>query len=73
MEPSITRGLQTNDEIQGELQRLREQVALILEKHWITALPREEWKRPVPWLIAGPGVAAEEPVRVLDAFFFQAL
>jgi hypothetical protein len=49
------------------LAELRDQVAAILDKHWITALPEEEWRKPVPWLTwSEPG-----PVRVVDALFFE--
>ena len=52
-----------------DLAPLRQQVAAILERRWITVLPEEEWRKPVPWLTwHGP-----RPVRVVDALFFEVI
>ncbi len=55
---------------------LREKISGLLEKTGITVLPAEEWRKPVPWLRSGEecliGLQGK-PIRVLDAFFFQAL
>ncbi len=58
------------------LLKLRGRICDILGRYRISVLPREEWRKPVPWLRADEGVLvgiAGEPVRVLDAFFFEAL
>ena len=52
-----------------DLAPLRDRVAAILEKRWITVLPEEEWRKPVPWLTWDE----PEPVRVVDALFFEAI
>ena len=58
------------------LANLRAKIKALLEKHGITVLPAEEWRKPVPWLGGGdetlPGIEGR-PVRVLDAFFFEEL
>jgi len=46
---------------------LRARLATILDKYWITVLPEEEWRKPVPWLIGNES----GPVRVVDALFFE--
>jgi hypothetical protein len=55
------------------LQKLRGVIAGILEENGITVLPAEQWRKPVPWLRAGEAVCAADPVRVLDALFFEEL
>jgi hypothetical protein len=58
------------------LLKLRGQICGILNRYGIGALPEEEWREPVPWLRAGEEVFAGtggEPVRVLDALFFEGL
>jgi hypothetical protein len=58
------------------LLKLRGRICSILGKYRIVVIPEEEWRKPVPWLRADEDVfvgAAGEPVRVLDAFFFEGL
>ena len=58
------------------LQELRGRISRILDKYRIAVLPEEEWRKPVPWLKADNEVfvgAAGEPVRVMDAFFFEGM
>ena len=54
-----------------ELIKLKGWIADILEKHWIGVLPREEWSKRVPWLRPGEDAMVDEPLRVLDALFFE--
>src|ERR1019366_10151679 len=58
-----------------ELDKLRSRIAGILEKHGVTVLPETEWRKEVPWLRgdgeALVGDAVNQPIRVLDAFFFE--
>jgi hypothetical protein len=63
--------LQTEEGLEPDpaLGPLRDRVAAILEKRWITVLPEEEWRKPVPWLTWGE----PEPVRVVDALFFEVI
>jgi hypothetical protein len=56
------------------LQELHAKIGTILQKHRIEVLPEEEWRKPVPWLKGGEGAFVEtggQPIRVLDAFFFE--
>lgn len=56
------------------LLKLRGRICDILKKHGIGVLPETEWRKPVPWLQADEDVfvgTAGEPVRVLDALFFE--
>jgi hypothetical protein len=56
------------------LQGLRAKIGTILQKHGIVVLPEEEWRKPVPWLKGGEGAfvgTGGQPIRVLDAFFFE--
>jgi hypothetical protein len=58
------------------LMKLRDRICGILEKHGIVVLPEAEWLKPVAWLRSDEAVFAEtagEPIRVLDAFFFECL
>jgi hypothetical protein len=58
------------------LLKLRGRIVDLLGKHGISVLPKEEWQKPVPWLRGGEEAfvgTAGEPVRVLDAFFFEGL
>ncbi|PYV32056.1 MAG: hypothetical protein DMG09_24895 [Acidobacteria bacterium] len=58
------------------LQKLRSEIVDILERHGLTVLQEDEWRKPVPWLRGGEEVfagASGEPIRVLDAFFFEGL
>ncbi len=58
------------------LVKLRDRITEILQKHKIIVLPEEEWQKPVPGLRADPEVFAGhtgEPLRVLDALFFEGL
>lgn len=61
------------------IQKLRARIGNILERHGVTVLTEGEWRKPVPWLRGGGafiggafiGDAINQPVRVLDAFFFE--
>ena len=58
------------------LLKLRGRIWDILDKHGIGVLPETEWHKPVPWLQADEDVfvgTGGEPVRVLDALFFEGL
>lgn len=58
------------------LLKLRGRICGILDKQGIGVLSAAEWGKPVPWLRAGEEVfagAAGEPVRVLDALFFEGM
>jgi len=58
------------------LLKLRARICGILDKHGIGVLPEEEWRKPVPGLRAEEEILIGiegEPIRVLDAFFFEAL
>jgi hypothetical protein len=60
----------------GILLKLRGRVCDILDRYGIGVLPEEEWRKPVPWLRADEEVLVSttgEPVRVLDALFFEGL
>jgi hypothetical protein len=48
----------------------------ILERHGVTVLQEDEWRKPVPWLRGGEEVSAGssgDPIHVLDAFFLEGL
>jgi hypothetical protein len=56
------------------LQELQAEIRTILQKHGIVVLMEEEWRKPVPWLTGGEGAfvgTGGQPIRVLDAFFFE--
>ena len=56
------------------LAQLRAKFVRILEKRGITVLPEDEWRKPVPWLRASEDTfigMSGQPLRVLDAFFFE--
>lgn len=58
------------------LQALRGKISAILEKLGIVVLPEEEWRKPVSWLKGGEEAFVGtngEPIRVLEAFFFEGL
>lgn len=58
------------------LLKLRGRICDILDRYGIGVLPEEEWRKPVPWLQADEEVLVGtmgEPVRVLDAFFFEGI
>ena len=58
------------------LLNLRGRICEILKKHRISVLPEAEWRKPVPGLRADEAVFAGtggEPLRVLDALFFEGL
>jgi hypothetical protein len=58
------------------LLKLRGRICDILSRYGIGVLPEEEWRKPVPWLRADDGVfvgIVGEPIRVLDALFFEEL
>jgi hypothetical protein len=58
------------------LEKLRTVISGILEKNGIAVLPEEEWRKPVSWLQGGEEALVGkdgEPIRVLDAFFFEGL
>lgn len=58
------------------LVKLRAKISNILEKHGITILPPEEWRKPAPSLRGGentiPGIEGRA-MRLSDAFFFEEL
>jgi hypothetical protein len=58
------------EEAYSHLTAVRSKIAEVLEKHGATVLPQEEWKKRAPALRSG-GVSAQEPLRVLDALFFE--
>jgi len=56
------------------LRILRSEIVSILEKHGLTVLQEGEWHKPVFWLRGSEEVfvgSSDEPIRVLDAFFFE--
>ena len=55
----------------AKLLKLRGRICGILGKYGIGVLPEEEWRKPVPRLRADRDILLEEPLRVLDAFFFE--
>jgi hypothetical protein len=58
------------------LRELRGKIGAILGKHGIVVLPEEEWRKPASWLKGGEEAfvgAGGQPIRVLDAFFFEGL
>ena len=58
------------------LLNLRAALCSILEKYKIAVIPEEEWRKAVPGLRAEPDVfvgAGGEPLRVLDALFFEGM
>jgi hypothetical protein len=58
------------------LRKLRSEIVGILERHGVTVLEQAEWRKAVPWLRSDEEVFAGssgEPIRVLDAFFFEGL
>src|SRR5207247_10617779 len=58
------------------LQKLRSEIVAILERHGVTVLQEDEWRKPVPWLRGGEEVfacASGEEIRGVDAFFFEGL
>lgn len=58
------------------LVKLHDRICGILDKHGIVVLPEAEWRKPVPWLRADEEVfvgTMGEPIRVLDALFFEGL
>jgi len=64
------------DKAFGKLLKLRGRIHDILAKYKVEVLPEGEWRKPVPWLRADPEVHVSfsgEPVRVLDAFFFEGI
>lgn len=60
------------EEAFSRLMAVRRRIAAAIEKY-ISVLPEEEWKKRVPGLRTGDGVSAQEPLRVLDALFFEEL
>lgn len=58
------------------LLKLRGRICDILNRYGIGVLPEEEWRKPVPWLRADDEVlvgTTRDPIRVLDALFFEGL
>ena len=55
------------------LMAVQRKIAEILEKCAISVLPEKEWKKRVSRLRAGDGVSVQEPLRVLDALFFEGI
>ena len=59
-----------------KLLKLRGRIVDILDRYGIGVLPEEECRKPVSWLRADPGVLvgiAGDPIRALDALFFEGL
>jgi hypothetical protein len=60
-----------------KLEKLRTRIAGILEKQGVIVLPETEWRKVVPGLVGNGdalvGDAIGQPIRVLDAFFFQSM
>jgi hypothetical protein len=60
-----------------KLEKLRTRIAAILEKQGVIVLPETEWRKLVPGLCgdgdALVGDSVGQPIRVLDAFFFQSM
>jgi hypothetical protein len=60
-----------------KLEKLRTRIAAILEKQGVIVLPETEWRKGVPGLVGNGdalvGDAVGQPIRVLDAFFFQSI
>jgi hypothetical protein len=62
------------DQALAILQELHAKIGTILQKHRVEVLPEEEWRKSVPWLTGGEGAfvgTGGQPIRVLDAFFFE--
>jgi hypothetical protein len=59
------------EEAFSRLMAVRRKIAEIVEKHGAAVLPEEEWKKRVPGLRAADGISTLEPLRVLDALFFE--
>ena len=59
------------EEAFSDLTAVRREIAEALEKHGVSVLPPEEWKKRAPALRLGDGVSAQQPPRVLDALFFE--
>ena len=55
----------------SQLMAAQHKIAEIVETQGATVLLEEEWKEHVPRLRAGDGVAARDPLHVLDALFFE--
>jgi hypothetical protein len=58
------------------LLKLRDRICGVLNKHGVVVLPQTDWRKPVPWLRADEEVfvgTMGEPIRVLDALFFEGL
>jgi hypothetical protein len=58
------------------LAKLRDRITGILERHKIVVLPETEWRKPLPGMKAEEEVLVGmggEPIRVLDALFFEML
>ena len=59
------------------LEKLRSRIAAILKRQGVLVLPETEWRKELPCLrgdeevFVGDGV--QQPVRMLDAFFFEGL
>lgn len=58
------------------LMKLRGRICGLLSRHGIGVLPEEEWRKKTPWLRADEEVlvgTTGDPIRVLDALFFEGL
>lgn len=59
-----------------KLLKLRGRICDLLMRYRIGVLPEEEWRKPAPWLRADEEVlvgTTGDPIRVLDALFFEGL
>lgn len=74
MDPLALFGETADAKAVAVLAKMRERIEAVLQRHGITVLPEQEWRKPVPWLAPGeetlPGREKGE-VTVLDAFFFE--
>jgi hypothetical protein len=59
------------EEAFSHLTAVRRKITEALENYGVAVLPPQEWKKRAPALRLGDGVPAQEPLRVLDALFFE--
>jgi len=59
------------EEAFSRLMAVHRKITEFLEKCAISVLPENEWKKRVSRLRGGDGVSVQEPLRVLDALFFE--
>lgn len=76
MDPEVEFRKLKGEQAFAVLLKLRGRICGILERYRIAVLPEGEWRKAVPWLRADEQVlagTAGEPLRVLDALFFEGL